>query len=141
MKANLPNWSAKSAKQTLEIDFKACLAASRGSADAASAGPNRAIYEQIDKETQREEAMTILHMCEAADVSRAGFYRRHEPTTQDRDIVLRDQIQKIALEFPCYGRRRIVAELRRRGWKVNHRRVHRIMPKTIYCACGGRSLW
>ena len=71
--------------------------------------------------------MTILHMCEAADVSRAGFYRRHEPTTQDRDIDLRDEIQKIALEFPCYGRRRILAELRRRGWKVNHKRVHRIM--------------
>ncbi len=70
--------------------------------------------------------MTILHMCEAADVSRAGFYRRHEPTTQDRDIDLRDEIQKIALEFPCYGRRRILAELRRRGWKVNHKRVHRI---------------
>jgi transposase InsO family protein len=66
-------------------------------------------------------------MCEAADVSRAGFYRRHEPATPDRDIDLRDEIQKIALEFPCYGRRRILAELRRRGWKVNHKRVHRIM--------------
>jgi transposase InsO family protein len=66
-------------------------------------------------------------MCEAADVSRAGFYRRQEPTTQDRDIDLRDEIQKIALEFPCYGRRRITAELKRRGWEVNHKRVHRIM--------------
>jgi putative transposase len=71
--------------------------------------------------------MTILHMCEAADVSRAGFYRRQEPTAQERDLDLRDQIQKIALEFPCYGRRRIVAELKRRGWRANHKRVHRIM--------------
>lgn len=72
--------------------------------------------------------MTILHMCDAAAVSRAGFYRRHnEPASQDRDIDLRDEIQKIALEFPYYGRRRIAAELKRRGWEVNHKRVHRIM--------------
>jgi hypothetical protein len=57
------------------------------------------------------KAMTILHMCEAASVSRSGFYRRHhEPAAQDRDIDLRDEIQKIALEFPYYGRRRITAE-------------------------------
>jgi putative transposase len=66
-------------------------------------------------------------MCEAADVSRTGFYRRHNEPTEDRDIDLRDEIQKIALDFPCYGRRRIAAELKRRGWKVNHKRVHRIM--------------
>ncbi len=40
---------------------------------------------------------------------------------------LRDEIQKVALEFPYYGRRRIVAELKRRNRKVNHKRVHRIM--------------
>ncbi len=72
--------------------------------------------------------MTIRHMCEAADVSRAGFYRCHNvPAAPDRDIDLRDEIQKIALEFPYYGRRRVAAELKRRGWKVNHKRVHRIM--------------
>src|SRR5277367_2777842 len=76
--------------------FKTCLAASRRSADAASAGPNCAIYEQIEKETEREKAMTVLHMCDAADVSRAGFYRRHnQPASKDRDIDLRDEIQKI----------------------------------------------
>ena len=40
---------------------------------------------------------------------------------------LRDAIQRIALEWPSYGRPRITAELRRRGWKVNHKRVHRLM--------------
>jgi putative transposase len=46
---------------------------------------------------------------------------------EDRDIELRDAIQRIALEFPYYGRPRIVPELRRRGWQVGHRRVGRIM--------------
>src|SRR6185295_6453392 len=32
-----------------------------------------------------------------------------------------------ALEFPCYGWRRVTAELRRCGWVVNHKRVRRIM--------------
>jgi putative transposase len=72
--------------------------------------------------------MTIVHMCQTAEVSRAGFYRyRNEPESEAGDIELRDQIQKIALEMPAYGRRRITAELKRRGWKVNHKRVHRIM--------------
>jgi putative transposase len=40
---------------------------------------------------------------------------------------LRDDIQRIALEFPYYGWRRVTAELRRRGWTVNPKRVRRIM--------------
>ena len=40
---------------------------------------------------------------------------------------LRDAIQRIALEWPSYGRPRITAELRRRGWTVNHKRVYRLM--------------
>ena len=72
--------------------------------------------------------MTVVQMCQAADVSRASFYRnRGTPQAEDRDMDLRDEIQKIALEMPAYGRRRIKAELKRRGWKVNHKRVQRIM--------------
>jgi transposase InsO family protein len=67
-------------------------------------------------------------MCGQAGVSRAGFYRwRHTPPAVDADLNLRDQIQQIALESPCYGWRRVTAELRRRGWTVNHKCVRRIM--------------
>jgi putative transposase len=70
----------------------------------------------------------LQRLCELATVSRAGFYRwRHAPPAQDADIDVRDQIQRIALEWPCYGWRRVRAELRRRGWTVNHKRVRRIM--------------
>ncbi len=72
--------------------------------------------------------MTALRRCELGDVSRAGFYRfAPEDQHVDPDLDLRDEIQRIALEFPCYGRPRITAELRRRGWKVNHKRVGRIV--------------
>ena len=40
---------------------------------------------------------------------------------------LRDAIQRVALEWPSYGRPRITAELRRRGWTVNPKRVYRLM--------------
>lgn len=66
-------------------------------------------------------------MCEAAEVSRAGYYRYVTEQEKDRDVELRDQIQKIALGMPAYGYRRVVAELKRRGEVVNHKRVRRIM--------------
>ena len=61
-------------------------------------------------------------------VSRSGFYRwdRAEPAP-DRDMDLRDAIQRIAVEWPSYGRPRITQELRRRGWVVNPKRVRRLM--------------
>ena len=67
-------------------------------------------------------------MCDWAGVSRAGFYR----TAWTRDVAkadmeLRDALQRIALEFPSYGWPRMTAELRRRGWAVNHKRVYRLM--------------
>jgi len=42
-------------------------------------------------------------------------------------VKLRDQMQRVALEWPTYGSRRITAELRRSGWVVNRKRVQRLM--------------
>jgi len=67
-------------------------------------------------------------MCELGQVSRTGWYRqRADPVPAERDLKLRDEIQKIALEWPAYGSRRITAELRRRKWPVNRKRVQRLM--------------
>ena len=72
--------------------------------------------------------MTIGSMCQAAQLGRATFYRhRNRPETADRDMELRDAVQKVALEWPSYGRRRMVEELDRRGHKASQRRVYRIM--------------
>ena len=68
-------------------------------------------------------------MAELGQVSRSGYYRfdRDARPGPDADIELRDAIQRIALEWPSYGRPRITAELRRRGWTVNPKRVYRIL--------------
>lgn len=70
----------------------------------------------------------LQRLCTLAEVSRAGFYRWQDaPAVGDPDLDLRDEIQRIALEWPCYGWRRVTAELARRGWAVNHKRVWRLM--------------
>jgi putative transposase len=72
--------------------------------------------------------LPVERLCELAQVTRAGFYRwRVSPPAVDGDMDLRDDIQRIAVEFSCYGWRRVTAELRRQGWVVNHKRVRRIM--------------
>ena len=72
--------------------------------------------------------LTIARMVKLGRVSRSGFYRFNEDRKrQDTDMDLRDAIQKIALQWPSYGRPRITAELRRRGWRVNPKRVYRIL--------------
>lgn len=67
-------------------------------------------------------------MTALAGVSRATYYRFDpEAVPAVQDVELRDRIQRIALQFPAYGRPRITAELKRRGWDVNHKRVGRIL--------------
>ena len=73
------------------------------------------------------QRLSIERMVELGRVSRSGFYRFDEGAKPDRDMDLRDAIQRIALEWPSYGRPRITAELRRRGWTVNGKRVHRLL--------------
>jgi transposase InsO family protein len=76
-----------------------------------------------------DRGLTIERMVELGRVSRPGFYRfaTERPTGADRDMDLRDALQRVALEWPSYGRPRITAELRRCGWKVNAKRVYRLM--------------
>src|SRR5216117_4401766 len=73
--------------------------------------------------------LTMARMVELGGVSRASFYRYDEDgcVRPDRDMDLRDAIQRIALEWPSYGRPRITAALRRQGWKVNPKRVYRLL--------------
>jgi len=61
-------------------------------------------------------------------LSRAGFYRWRVPRQATPvEMELRDQMQKVALEWPAYGYRRITHELQQRGFEVNHKRVLRMM--------------
>ena len=76
-----------------------------------------------------DRGLTIARMVKLGGVSRASFYRYDGETAprSDRDMDLRDAIQRMALEWPSYGRPRITAALRREGWVVNPKRVYRLL--------------
>jgi transposase InsO family protein len=50
----------------------------------------------------------------------------------DEETVIR-MMWAIAEEYPCYGHRRVTMELRRRGLRVNHKKVRRIMREEGLC--------
>ena len=76
-----------------------------------------------------DRGLTVERMLELGRVSRSSFYRFDAEASPGpgADMDLRDALQRIAVEMPSYGRRRITAELRRRGWTVNSKKVHRLM--------------
>jgi transposase InsO family protein len=77
---------------------------------------------------QLEGHISVEEICQAVQVSRAGYYRHlDEQAPEEAAISLRDAIQKIALQYRCYGYRRVTAELRQQGLVVNGKRVLRVM--------------
>jgi putative transposase len=75
-------------------------------------------------------------LCRMFSVSRSWYYERPSPEQRaySRDVELRNAIERIVLEFPGYGYRRVTKELQRRGWAVNHKRVLRIMrEESLVC--------
>ena len=58
-----------------------------------------------------DRGLTVERMVKLGRVSRSGFYRFDEDAEPgpDPDMDLRDAIQRIALEWPSYGRPRITA--------------------------------
>jgi putative transposase len=79
-------------------------------------------------------------MCGLAGVSRASYYRQlieKEPAREQ--VETRAAIQEIALAHKRrYGYRRVSAELRRRGFAVNHKRVAQMMREDNLLAIGRR---
>jgi len=125
----LRSWSGRSANKPWRSIFERVLAAHRGAADAAGTEWQSAVYRKIEEEIQAHRGLTVKRMVELGGVSRPSFYRFDEegPAGTDRDIDLRDAIQRVALQWPSYGRPRITAELKRQGWTVGPNRVRRIM--------------
>lgn len=64
------------------------------------------------------------------------YYRSRHKSLQAKkeEADLRDRIEQIVVEFARYGYRRVTYQLRREGWKVNHKRVARLMrEQSLQC--------
>jgi len=68
----------------------------------------------------------VATVCAVLDVPRSSYY--YQPSTRKEDE-LKAAIRKVAGEWPTYGYRRVTNQLKREEWKVNHKRVARLMAK------------
>lgn len=84
---------------------------------------------------REEGAAPLSALCSHLGVSRSWYYARPaslEPA--EEAVALRDAIERVVLDFPGYGYRRVAAQLRRDGWGVNHKRVLRVMrEESLLC--------
>lgn len=75
-----------------------------------------------------EASIPVSRACKGLGISRSRYYKRRNGTA-GLDQPVRGAIQQIALEFPYYGYRRITRELHRKGRRINHKKVLRIMKE------------
>jgi transposase InsO family protein len=70
-------------------------------------------------------------MCTLAEVSRASYYRHlAETVPEEAEMAMRVAVQEVVLAHGRrYGYRRVTMELHRRGMRVNHKRVLRMMQE------------
>ena len=86
----------------------------------------------IKESLESGSQISVNRATQLLGVSRCGFWfykwLRQSKTWQMNaipDIDVRNEIQRIAVEFPAYGHRWITAELRNRSYSVNYKRVLR----------------
>lgn len=70
----------------------------------------------------KQRGVSERRSCQLVGVSRAGA--RYLSRRKDRELI--ERLQQIARRHPRYGYRRAWALLRREGYEVNHKRVHRL---------------
>jgi putative transposase len=73
------------------------------------------------------DALSVRTQCHLLGLNRSAVYYDAKPDVDTAEIM--NEIHEIWVSTPFYGYRRICAELRRRGYAVNHKRVQRIMKK------------
>jgi len=84
----------------------------------------------ITQAHQAHPELSVQRLCELFELSRSWYYEHlKQPEDDAEEIALRDRIEEIILEFAGYGYRRVTHALAREGWRVNHKRVLRIMQE------------
>ena len=74
---------------------------------------------------QQHKQISKRQICTLLGVNRSSLYNKLTP--KQEDITIMNEIHKLWLKTPFYGYRRITAQLHKNGYKVNHKRVIRLM--------------
>ncbi len=75
---------------------------------------------------QLAERYPIQVICGVLGYARSSYYYRGQARSEGE---LEAAMEQVASEWPTYGYRRITAQLRRGGWRVNSKRVRRLMHR------------
>lgn len=67
-------------------------------------------------------------MCELLNVPRSTMYYHPNPPDNDDAIIL-NEVRDIYQESPFYGYRRILVELRKKGFEINHKRLQGLLSR------------
>jgi putative transposase len=66
------------------------------------------------------------------------YYENQEPPSEDALIT---RIGDVCLEFPGYGYRRVTRQLHREGWRINHKKVCRILREKGWLCRPRKKKW
>jgi transposase InsO family protein len=84
--------------------------------------------------SEKSDCISVNRAVELLDASRSGYYKwrdkSHDPEGENNsDVAIKEEMQKIVIEFSGYGYRRVKVELRNRGHVVNQKKVRRLMKE------------
>jgi len=75
---------------------------------------------------RRHPSLSVVRQCKLLGISRSGLYYRPVAVSHD-DLTLMKLIDRQYLATPFYGARRMAAWLKAQGYRVNRKRVRRLM--------------
>ncbi|MDV3350863.1 IS3 family transposase [Leptothoe sp. LEGE 181152] len=97
------------------------LAVAKKASDNVESERKRTMIEQLKGE------YPIQVICDVIGYSRSRYYYRSTSDKQTQEEELKKAIIDVAGRYPTYGYRRITKQLQREGWRVNHKRISRLM--------------
>lgn len=74
--------------------------------------------------TLRAEPYPVTAICSVLGLARSSFY---QSSSRQDETALCEALSRLAAAYPTYGYRRLTALLGREGWRVNRKRVQRLL--------------
>jgi HTH-like domain/Integrase core domain len=79
--------------------------------------------------------LSIRRQCSLLGLARSGFYRPARVANDD-ELAIRRRLDELFLLWPFFGSRRMTARLHAEGWRINRKRVQRLMRQMGLVALG-----
>ena len=80
-------------------------------------------------------SLSIRRQCGLLGLARSGVYRPAR-IADDDELAIRRRLDELFLLWPFFGSRRMTARLRAEGWRINRKRVQRLMRRMGIAALG-----